>query len=36
MLLLAYAFSGTNYAALKAHPYGTTKDVFQAVEVSYC
>ena len=28
MLLLAYVFSGRNYAALKAHPYGTSKDVY--------
>ena len=28
MLLLVYVFSGANYAALKAHPYGTTKDVY--------
>ena len=39
MLMFAYVFSGEKYAALKAHPYGTTKDVYsiiQAVEVSYC
>ena len=28
MLLLAHVSSGGNYAALKAHPYGTTKDVY--------
>ena len=28
MRLLAYVFSVTNYAALKAHLYGTTKDTY--------